>query len=108
MKKSCRSRLRGRIAPYSTARRTGLKRLLPDTPDTRRAKQEPAKAASMCGHYDQIEFMFLCGFRNHIRRITAQKYAPGFCSGELRFKKKLTLRSARFQCSLAMSIAGRA
>ena len=33
--------------------------------------------------------MFLCGFRNHIRRITAQKYAPGFRSGKLRFKKKL-------------------
>src|SRR5713226_1718636 len=63
MKKSCRSRLQGGIAPYSTARRTDLKRLLPDTvsrapenrkdleavrwrsPD-RRAKQEPAKAAS--------------------------------------------------------------
>jgi hypothetical protein len=74
----------------------------------RRAKQEPAKAASLCGHHDQIEFMFLCGFRNHIRRITAQKYAPGFCSGKLRFKKKLKLRSARLRCSLAMSVAGRA
>ncbi len=175
MKRSCRSRLQGGIAPYSTARRTDLKRLLPDTvsrapenrkdpagltlqpgprlshneapfpnalePDganpfpvlqrprhdclgvfrgqyravrvvehfrRRRAKQEPAKAASMRGHHDQIEFMYLCGFRNHIRRITAQKYAPGFCSGKLRFKKKLKLRSARLQCSLAMSIAGRA
>jgi hypothetical protein len=43
----------------------------------------------MRGHHDQIEFMFLCGFRNHIRRITAQKSAPGFRSGKLRFKKKL-------------------
>ena len=57
----------------------------------RRAKQEPAKAAIRRGHHDQIEFMFLCGFRNHIRRITAQKYAPGFCSGKLKFKKKLKL-----------------
>ena len=72
------------------------------------SKQEPAKAASMRGHQDQIEFMFLCGFRNHIRRITAQKYAPGFCSGKLRFKKSSSLRSARLQCSLAISGAGRA
>jgi hypothetical protein len=54
MKKPCRSRLRGRVAPYSTARRTDLKRLPPDT--VNRAPENRKKPDGATGRLQDLSF----------------------------------------------------
>src|SRR5262249_9343615 len=94
-KNSRRSALRGQVAPLSTVR-TNLKRLR-----TRRIahqrigkilKRSRSAVEEGSPHHEHINLrLFLCGFRDHNRRITAQKYAGILQRETLRLKKSSSL-----------------